>query len=397
MSMNPLSSALRAALGLAALGLLALGASGCSEEPTETNALTAALPLKEVIVHDTTIVAVSGDTYRLNTVMDDVVTMVGASGGRTAVAALQWASLPIRDTVGVFSASVTLRFLTWSGDSTGDLSFNVYRISRSWSEGYATWDTLQANFYSTAKLIGHLTSSAGADTQEVTFAVDTAMVREWLATGTDSTNTKYGIVLVPDASCRIMRGFNAFGYDSTRFSPTLTVVAGSTNGTNLDTTVYTSGYDTFFGDVPYMGNASLLFAQCGVQYRSRLTFDVSFIPRTAIINRADLQVRRDAAASRLNRFSDSSFGAGASLSTTDFSSLDAGVTSAHRMTDSALTYTLDARRPAQLWVHGENYGLTIYPSLVDGRRSMDLFAFRSPSAPNAADRPRLRITYTTLR
>jgi len=397
MSINRISSVLRSAIGLAALGLLALAASGCSEEPTETNALTASLPLKEVIVRDTTVIAVSGDTYRLNTVMNDIVNMVGKSGNYTAVAALQWAALPIRDTIGVFSAKVTLRFLTWTGDSTADLSFNVYRISRSWSENTATWDTVQNSFYNGARLIGHLSSPAGADTQEVTFAVDTTMVREWLATGTDTTNTKYGIVLVPDASCRIMRGFNSFGYDSTRFSPTLTVVAGSTNGTNLDTTVYTSGYDTFVGDVSYMGNPSLLFAQCGIQYRSRLTFDLSFIPRTAIINRADLRVRRDVAASRLTRFSDSSFGAGASLSTTDFSSLDAGVTEASRMTDSVVTYTLDARRPAQLWVHGENYGLSIYPSLTDGRRSMDLFAFRSPSAPNVADRPRLRITYTTPR
>jgi hypothetical protein len=170
------------------------------------------------------------------------------------------------------------------------------------------------------------------------------------------------------------------------------------DGVNRDTASFTSGYDTFFGNIDNLNsNSGLLYAQCGVDYRSTLTFDVSFIPKGAIVNRADLYLKRDPVTSRHTRFSDSTFAVTASLSTTDRTQLDASYASGSRMADSANTFHVDARRPAQLWVHGLNYGLTILPSLVDDRRSFDLLTFKSPAAPNTADRPRMRITYTTAR
>jgi hypothetical protein len=195
-----------------------------------------------------------------------------------------------------------------------------------------------------------------------------------------------------------LHGFNAFGYDSTQFSPTLTVIAGSIDGVSRDTAVYTSGYDTFFGNIDNVNSTSgLLYAQCGVEYRSTLMFDVSFISRGAIVNRADLFLKRDPATTHLTRFSDSAFAIQASLSASDHTLLDASYAIGSRMPDSAQVFHVDARRAAQLWVHGQNYGLTVIPSLVDARRSLDLLTFKSPTATNSAERPRLRITYTTAR
>jgi hypothetical protein len=382
--------------GLASLSLLSIG---CSEDPTEANALTAALPLKAVIVRDTTVTATGSDSFRQYLVHNDVVSLAGGSGGYQAVAAIQFQGFPTRDTVRVFSATVTLRCLSWSGDSTADLLFRVYRITRGWNSSTATWDTLQTNFYDpSSDPLAVRSIPTLADTQSISFAIDTAMVREWLATGTDSTNTKYGIVLFPDPACRIVRGFNAFAYDSTQFWPLLTVVAGNQDGSSLDTSTFAAGVNSFFGNIDNLNaDAGLIYAQCGVDYRSTLSFDLSFVPRGAIVNRADLYLTRDPATSRLTKFSDSSFTVQASLSTTDHTLLDYSYAVGVRMTDSAQTFHADIRRPAQLWVHGENNGLTVSPSLLDDNRSFDLLTFKSATAANAADRPRLRITFTTAR
>jgi D-glycero-D-manno-heptose 1,7-bisphosphate phosphatase len=57
-------------------------------------------------------------------------------------------SFPARDTALVFGASLTLRFETWFGDSAGQFSFNIYRVSVPWGESTVTWDTVQGpGFY----------------------------------------------------------------------------------------------------------------------------------------------------------------------------------------------------------------------------------------------------------
>jgi len=71
---------------------------------------------------------------------------------------------------------------------------------------------------------GSYSAGAGKDTQSVTIPLDTAMVRQWLATPTSTTNTSYGILLVPTSGCSIIRGFNEYGYpstDSTAWFPTV--------------------------------------------------------------------------------------------------------------------------------------------------------------------------------
>jgi hypothetical protein len=281
------------------------------------------------------VTATGSESFRQYLVHNDVVTLAGGSGGYQAVAAIQFAGFPTRDTVRVFSATVTLRCLSWSGDSTSNLLFRVYRITRGWNSFSATWDTLQTNFYDpSSDPLPVRSIPTLADTQSITFAVDTAMVRQWLATGTDSVNTKYGIVLFPDPSCRIVRGFNSFAYDSSQFWPLLTIVAGNQDGSSLDTSTFTLGVNTFFGNIDNLNSdAGLIYAQCGVDYRSTLMFDLSFVPRGAIVNRADLYLKRDPATSKLTKFSDTTFVVQASLSTTDHTLLDPSYALGSRMAD----------------------------------------------------------------
>jgi hypothetical protein len=307
---------------------------------------------------------------------------------------------PARDTALVFGANLTLRFESWFGDSTGQLSFNIYRVSLPWDETTLTWDAVQAaGFYEQYVSRGSYSAGAGPDTQSVTISLDTAMVRQWLATATTTTNTKYGILLVPTSGCSIVRGFNEYGFDSTGYYPTLQIIAGSPSGTPRDTASYTIAYDTWVGNTENLAtNPQLIYIQSGVEYRSTLSFDVSFIPRGAVINSANLLLTSDPATTRSNRFTtDSTFQLATTLSPSVRTNLDltSAVTGVRRG-GTLLTYSADMTRPVQIWNRLPNYGVTLMPSVFEERVSFQLLTFFNEKAPPSL-RPSLKLKYSVVR
>ena len=382
------------------LGIVTLAAgmfSGCSEESTELNALVGSLPLSGVLVKDTTLVPLGSTFYRQNIPINAGVNMVGHSGNYTAYSAISFypSTFPTRDTALVYSAKLHLRLLTWVGDSTGRLSFTVHEILRGWGESGVTWDTMQTAFYNQSVVRGSYSAGASPDTQIVSISLDTAMVRPWFHTQ-GSTDTRYGIILIPAPDCNIIRGFNAFGYDSTQFQPQLEIIAGNTSGANLDTAMYTLGMDTFAGTQDnFTPLPDHIYVQSTVEYRSRLVFDVSSIPRGAIINSATLQFTRDPAASHFSRFTtDTTFELRAATSPTDTNSLDGLSSKGNRAPGTQNTFTIDARRPVQLWNHGMNYGLVVSPGTTSGFTTFDLLSFYNEKASDPSVRPRLKVVYS---
>jgi hypothetical protein len=257
---------------------------------------------------------------------------------------------------------------------------------------------VQTAFYDPSISRGSYSADAGADTQTVSISLDTAMVRPWFHTQ-DSVDTRYGIILVPAPDCRIIRGFTAFGFDSTQFQPQLEIVAGSTDGVNRDTTVFTLGQDAFAGTVEnFTPRQDFLYIQSVVEYRSRLVFDVSFIPRGAIVNNATLELTRDAATSHVSRFTpDTSFQLQAATSPTDTSTVDGFSSTGSRNPGTTNTFSADARRPVQLWVRGPNYGLVLSPGFSSEQAMFDLLAFYNERAADPALRPKLKLVYSVAR
>jgi hypothetical protein len=395
------------ALTLAAVAagtVLASALSGCSDEPNAANAPLVALPLTNLLVRDTTIVATGSSTYRQFIPTNGSVNLIGRSGNYTAMALIQFSTayFPARDTALVFGASLTLRFETWSGDSSGQFSFNIYRISLPWGESSVTWDTVQApGFYEQYITRGSYTGGAGPDTQSVTIPLDTAMVRQWLATPTSTTHTAYGILLVPTSGCSIIRGFNEYGYptaDSTGYFPRLQIIAGSPSGSPRDTALYTASFDTWVGNIENLAtNPQLIYIQSGVDYRSTLSFDVSFIPRGAVINSADLLLTNDPATTRITRFTaGSTFQLATTLSPSDRTIQDLYSVTGVKRAGTLLTYTADMTRPVQLWNRSPNYGVTLKPNIFEETISFHLLTFFNEKAPPAL-RPRLKLKYSVVR
>ena len=379
------------------IGLLA----GCSEEPTEINSPVADLPLAGFTTRDTTLPALRGTFFRQYSIMDGLVNLLGRNGSYTAYTAIQFTSsaFPVRDTIAVYSATLALHSLSWYGNPGAPFEFTVHRINRSWSSYTLTWDSVQTDFYESLSR-GTYTGNLIGDTAGISVSLDTAMVREWFATTTTSSTTTFGIVLVPTAATQnAVRGFAVFtNADSTSYFPTLTVIAGSVTGTSRDTSVYNLGQDTFVGTDDHGTSPSTkLYVQGGVHFRSALQFDLSSIPRGAILNSAVLSLDMDNSASHIAKFvTDTALAAhllGDSTTFTNFSSEDA-TTFGRRVAGSATTFSFNIRTAAQSWVRGPNYGILIRVPSAREFSTPDLYVFHDVTATTPSLRPRLRILYS---
>lgn len=380
----------------------ALTLAACSETPTETDSVGAVLVPNTLSIRDTSLSAGSWATFKQTVPMDsatdafgykvNITDLVGRTGHATANAAINFTSLPNRDTIQVLSATLTLRLVSWFGDSAGTFACTAHKILTGWTASGLTWDSVQTGFYESGIIRGSYGGRVEADTQVISLQLDTAIVREWLQ---PSTITSNGILLVPSQTTSVVRGINAFGYDSTQFWPTLTVICRNTAGTVLDTTQYTSGIDTFVGTVDDIAtNTALMYLQSGVAYRSTLQFDVSGIPRGALINTAELRLVRDPSASRISKFSGSpQFSVHVLLSGSDYTMFenDPVVASQVEATD---TFAVDIRHAVQIWLKGSNSGLLLRATDLSEFNSFDRYALHGPSAQNEAVRPRLKIVYS---
>lgn len=373
-------------------------AGGCSDEPTALNSVGTQLSRTQVVVKDTTLRATGSSTFRQPVATDGLVNLVGRSGNYVAYTLLQFPSslFPQRDTVNVLSAELSLRAVTWSGDSLSTFGFTVHKITESWGSGSFQWDSLslKPNFYETASR-GTFNGVVARDTQTISVSLDTALVREWLQ---PQTITQYGIILIPTTGTSVIRGLNAFYStpESTQFYPTLRVIARGRNTSTPDTSTFIYGYDTFVGNVTSLTtDPELLYLQSGITYRSRIVFDLSSIPKGAIINEAQLFLVENPAANRLTRFSGEKTIAGHVL-------LDASDTTRFEVhgelgkISSTSTYTLKIRHASQAWLRGasNNHGLLLRNTTANEFSSFDLYTFYNHTAADSTKRPRLKIIYT---
>ncbi len=370
---------------------------GCSESITNPATPGSGLFTRTVLIKNDTLYSTTDTTFLHRVATDGILfsplsaNWVGKNGNYIAYTALRFYP-PARDTINVLSAKLTLRLVTWRGDSSGIFALTVHKILSNWDQTKLTWPMADSTgFYEIAPRGTPYSASLGPDTQKITITLDTAMVREWYRSGV----TSYGFLLKPAAGCTIMRGIHSFDFDSTGFWPKLEVVARGTSTTARDTTTLQVGADTYVADVsPFNLLPDHLFTQAGIAYRSKIKFDVSRIPRGSIINSAELLLENDPALTKTNKFTKSAQPGVYTLATTDSSVYE--TTGALGTVKSGSTYKFDVRRAAQLWVNGANYGMLLRQPDTNELSTLDVFAFYSKEAANPAQRPRILVTYTVF-
>jgi hypothetical protein len=384
---------------LLVLSALSVLLSACSDDPTEKNAmLTPHLPFVQMAVRETTIVADSSTTFKEFTAMNGAVNLVGRSGNYSAslILAFYASYFPDRDTVNVLSAKLHLRGNSFFGDSTGQLSFNVYRLNRTWNQATFTWDSVGTDFYDPSDIRGTYMGRIGIDTEEVVIDLDTTMARQWMTTPSTTEYTyRYGIILVPTSGATTVRGFQSFETDSSRWAPGVELICQNVAGTVIDTAWFSSGVDTFVGNIDDLNsNPKLYYLQSGVNYRSLTHFDVSWLPKGAIVNNALLTMYNDPTTSRVNRFaSDTAVAVHAMLGWSSTSSFSSSGGILRLVPGSKTTYTADVSGLVQEWAKGPNYGALLRVSGAPEFSTYELVTLFDHAA-DAAVRPRMKIIYS---
>lgn len=374
--------------------------AACSESITNPDTPGSGLIGRDVIVRDTVLNVINDTTFLQRIAPDGIFlsplrqNLVGKSDNYTAHTAIRFNVALARDTINVLSARMILRLVTWQGDSAGTFAFNVHKINSAWTESQLTWRQADSTGFYDASVVGSYSASIGPDTQYISVNLDTAMVREWFRSNTTTNN---GMLLVPAGSSSIIRGIHAFVYDSAHFQPKLEVIARGTSTTLNDTTSIQVGIDTYVADVnPAPLDPQRIFTQAGIAYRSRLNFDVSHLPRGAVVNSAELLLHRDPTRTTVNKFTPSPQPIVHALLSNDSTDMDVISSAGSLKTGTANTFSFDVRRQVQLWENGINYGLILRQPTLNEFSTLDIYTFYSSETTDPALRPRILVKYSVF-
>ena len=277
------------------------------------------------------------------------------------------------------------------GDSTSNFDFSVHQMRSNWSAlGFDRDSIKSANFhYDQTDVKSGLTVT---DTT-VRFDLKPEVLKEWFLYAYDSTRAKNnGIILVPGNTSQ-MRGFVAVQPGATTYENYLFLIL-ERPGYYLDTLAVWPDEDVHVvtrraGFTPAVNND--FYLEGSYSLRGSIFFDLTSIPKTAIINKATLELTVD----HSNELD-------GSLSSDSLYVQLMGDSTAHKVSSDSLSLSFLSRKAnvfsgdiswaIQKWLNGApNQGLMF--TLYDEYSSAARIAFYGSKEPNKALRPKLKITY----
>lgn len=289
--------------------------------------------------------------------------------------------------VNIVSSTIHLTPTYTFGDSTASFDFSVHKVNSSWTSLGFDADSLPGLVYDQTDLsLNHQFS----DTL-VTVDVSNSTVTTWLKEVADSTySSDHGIYLMPNSNAKKVVGFRAY-------------TAGTTPGTSLhivlqkpgaysDTLIFYPLQDVSIvtGNLPTAVKGDM-FIQSSVTINSKIWFDVSSIPKNALINNAELTLTRDSVSTITGNSYTNTLLVYLLADSTNESLSDS--TQILTLTGSGNVFQGNITPFIQSWVDkGNNQGLLIKAASQIG--GLELFAIKNSSAANLSVRPRLQITYT---
>ena len=289
--------------------------------------------------------------------------------------------------VNVVSSTIHLTPVYTFGDSTASFDFSVHKVNSAWTSLGFDADSLPGLVYDRTDVsLNHQFS----DTL-VTVDVSNSTATNWLKEVADSTySSDHGIYLLPASNAKKVVGFESYT-SGTTLGTSLHLVIQKT-GVYSDTLIfYPSQVVSVVTGNPPAAVTGDMFIQSSLTLNSKIWFDVSSIPKNALINNAELTLTRDSVSTIT----------GSSYTNSLFVYLLADSTT-ETLSDSTQILTLSGSSNIfqgnitpyiQSWVDkGNNQGLLIKAaSQISG---LELFAIKNSSAANLSVRPRLQITYT---
>jgi hypothetical protein len=379
------------------LAVLALG--GCADEPTGVGAGILP-PGDRPVLRQDTLYAVAHTTSRaIVSTRAGRYVMIGDTANYQAWSFLQFASLP--DSLyfaTITEAHVVLTGRYRFGSPSAPLSFDVYRAVQGWQGDSLTVDSLvqyPSTYYDPSPLAS-VNPGALADTDKIQIPLaDTALVRSWFNAFPDSLNRTYGIILRP-TNASVIRGFYSFAELDIALRPALVVQYTLPTSSGTYTAQY--GLSRFLATVPtadvLKDTASYVYVQNSIVFRGQLTFDISRLPRSTIVNRAYLEVSLAPSQSlRTGLAPDSLFAVYLNASGSFVPSLIQGSLaysdSLHRQ-----FYQFQVRDFLQNWLASPSTPRRVALTGYTEDAALDLLVLNGSAAPLGL-RPRMRIIYSS--
>jgi len=274
------------------------------------------------------------------------------------------------------------------GDSSAAFGITAHNVTSNWSSIGFTSDSLPNLSYDATNV-----SSALNLTDSIkTFNLDVNLVKSWFQSEIDTTlkNNK-GLYIKSSPISQKVLGFQA----KTSFKinqPELRVVINKP-GVYSDTLTFFPEADVSVvdGNLPVVGSQNIA-VQSGLVVNSKLWFDISSLPKNAIINNAQLFLKTDSLLTiKGTNLIDAIVVSNIVDSTTKV--IDSTL-SQENLVPNGDSYSGLITTFVQTWLNtGKNEGILLAPS--GGIDGVDLFVFRGSNAKVFSDRPRLKIIYTT--
>ncbi|MGD0339184.1 MAG: DNRLRE domain-containing protein [Bacteroidota bacterium] len=370
--------------------------SGCSDNPSSLG--IDLIPQEDFLNVDTlTVYSTTERLYQSRHPLGSSQTIaVGRAESLEAYVLISFLSMP--DTMAgstVNSVELTLFPNYIIGDSTGTVSFDVCELMSGWSESSFTWDSLAILPFD-GTVVGSFTGAV-TDSDSVVVSISPQLISKWFSNAANILPT-YGLLLKPNrpaAPGQVIRGFESF--QGTRI-PYIRIIA--TQNSQIDTFTLSTGYDTYVvNGSPVVDPLKSIYIQPTLGYNTLLTFDVSKLPRDALIHQAIMELTSSSGYSFYSRPTTDSVLATFIVDSTAQS--DFYDSSPPISTRTGNVYSMNIATMVQRWGRGfPNQGVRI-KAYDDYRGSYSLgtvnpFIFYN-SKSDISLRPRLKILYSTIR
>jgi len=295
----------------------------------------------------------------------------------------------LTNSLNIDSATVQLYRSYVYGDSTSKLNYTVRSIKASapWATGF-TIDSL-SGIQSQSDPVA-LISTSESDTL-YQFKFDPSLVGTWLNNFAASGTPDNGIMVIPQNDTKII-GFYALTSVTTVQIPNLRVVLSKPGVYSNDTLNFTTTADVSVvsGNIPAQNQPENIYVQSSVELESRIQFDLSKVPKNAIINYAELQLTIDPVNSVLGSPLTDQLIAEFITDSTHIDSLSTYPVTLNRV---GSLYTGNITLYVQNWLSTKiNEGIQIKSGSYD--TGVELWALKGSNAADHTLRPRLKIIYT---
>ncbi|HRI46302.1 MAG TPA: hypothetical protein PK559_04285 [Ignavibacteriaceae bacterium] len=197
------------------------------------------------------------------------------------------------DSLEIVSAIISFYPNYQYGDTNSSFDMSGYQIRSDWTPQSIKADSL--SFLDIDSSISQINLISYSDTL-ITYRLRNDMALQWFKAeaGLDtSINREFGLYLKSNSGTNKILGFQAFSTTAAN-QPKITYIYGKKGNSEVDTVDFKVLSDVHIieGDFPQISNENIM-VQSSATYESKVFFDLSKLPKDAIINSAILTLTRD--------------------------------------------------------------------------------------------------------